>query len=148
MRAKAFEIMNMKDPELEPKPPPQPRPDPVDEAIKNYEKMEQLKEIMGVGKRSFWDGLADAIGGPVGFAAILNMITTFIAKQQGNPVQECNNQLNVNIGTQFQEALKPVLEAIHPTETIPPVPIPTSQSPLPVETAKGDAVKPTGGNIG
>jgi hypothetical protein len=49
VRAKAFEIMNMKDPDLEPK------PDPVDELIKQAEKVEEFKKAMGYRKPAPWE---------------------------------------------------------------------------------------------
>ena len=82
VRAKAFELMNMKDPDLEPK---APRPDPPDDLIAKYEKAQRIRDLVKAGKPSFWEELLDTIKEPGVLSALLNGLTNIIAKQPGGP---------------------------------------------------------------
>jgi hypothetical protein len=147
VRAKAFEIMNMKDPDLEPKPPPPPWPDPVEEMIKRYEKVEKLKEVMGVGKRSFGDQVLEVIGNPAIVSLILVFLGTIFAKQPDGTTPESGSHVNVNFGVQIQELGKTLLDAYSRYVSTPPAAPPTQQSSTPVEIFREeDLSRPSSGS--
>jgi len=141
VRAKAFEIMNMKDPDLEPKPPPPPKPDPIEEMIKDNEKIEKLKEQMGLGKRSIVDQALDVIGNPAILSLLLVLAKIIFAKQPDNKTPDSGNRVAVNFAVQYQEMFKAISDIYSRSVSTPPAAPPMQQSSPPIEMLKEEGLK-------
>jgi hypothetical protein len=109
VRAKAFEIMNMKDPELEPKPPPTPKPDPFDDIIAKAKKEKELKEVLGIKEPSFWGELA---GNPLILPAIIGIFGAVLANLANNKTSGGGNADGSNLGIQLQKVSQAMFEAV------------------------------------
>jgi hypothetical protein len=137
----AFEIMNMKDPDLEPKPPPPPRPDPIEKMIKDNENIEKLKEQMSLGKRSTVDQALDVIFNPAILSLLLVLAKIIFAKQPDNKIPDSGNPVTVNIAVQYQEMFKAVSDIYSRSVSTRPVVPSAQQTSPPVEILKEEGLK-------